>query len=185
MAVVKKSKEEIIKISIGVFRRQGYYQTSMSDLAKEAGMTKGAFYHHFNNKAEIMLTALQTMNQFFQKKLFAIAYQEEISEKERLDLILDYCHKIFTNGKGGCFFANTVLETSHIEDTFLEETQSFFNNWKQAIIQLLAFQVSEEEATEKAEQMIADMEGSLILMQLYKDETYLTKALNRAKNLLS
>ena len=60
MPLHKKSPEEIIKQSILVFRTNGYYRTTMNDLAKATGLTKGAFYHHFSNKEDVMKKSLQT-----------------------------------------------------------------------------------------------------------------------------
>lgn len=36
------------------FSSKGYSQTSMQDITEEAGLTKGAFYHHFRSKEEIL-----------------------------------------------------------------------------------------------------------------------------------
>lgn len=37
-----------------LFYRQGYSVTSVSEVVAEAGLTKGAFYHHFASKEEIL-----------------------------------------------------------------------------------------------------------------------------------
>jgi AcrR family transcriptional regulator len=44
-----------------MFARNGYQATSLEAVARRCGVTKGAFYHHFNDKAE----------------LFAAVYEEE------------------------------------------------------------------------------------------------------------
>ena len=46
MPLHKTTPAEIIKNSIKVFRKKGYYRTNMNDLAKETGLTKGIFYNH-------------------------------------------------------------------------------------------------------------------------------------------
>jgi AcrR family transcriptional regulator len=41
----------LITAGVRLFGRQGYPATSVEAVAVEAGMTKGAFYHHFDGKA--------------------------------------------------------------------------------------------------------------------------------------
>ena len=61
MAVKKISKEEIVRISIELFRKQGYNKTSMNDLAIACGLHKGSFYYYFNsNNCEVNTSLLIT-----------------------------------------------------------------------------------------------------------------------------
>ena len=180
MPIQKTTREEIIKNSIKVFRRKGYYRTSMSDLAKEAGLTKGAFYHHFNDKEEVMRKSLQATIKWFEKRVFSIAYEEGPSNEEKIVKMGEVIFQAFTQGDGGCFFANTILETAHVEDTFTQEIKHYFKLWEKALQNMLKDKYSGSEIEEMAERMIADIEGSIILMQLYKDYKPLQKALKRS-----
>jgi len=44
---------DIIEAGIKVFSKKWYAVVNMSDIAKEAGVTRGAIYWHFKNKAEL------------------------------------------------------------------------------------------------------------------------------------
>lgn len=184
MALQKITKKEIIAISIKLFRRQGYYRTSMADLAKATGLTKGVFYHHFASKEELMKTALQTLSDWFNEKVFKVAYLPEYTAQEKIDKIAEFALKAFTQDAGGCLFANTILETAHVEETFLPEIKYFFENWERAMCEIFKEKYAPQVLTEIAKQNIADIEGSLILMQLYKDTTYLQRTLDRLKKSL-
>ncbi|MEM9919572.1 MAG: TetR/AcrR family transcriptional regulator [Bacteroidota bacterium] len=185
MPLQKTTPQEIIRQSILVFRRKGYYRTNMSDLARATGLTKGAFYHHFSSKEDVMRKALQASTQWFCEKVFCIADVEQLSPGERLDQMAELSFKAFTSGEGGCFFANTVLETAHVEDTFLAEITLFFDSWKLAIQKIYQHKYSAEQLEEVVEQTIADIEGSIVLMQLYKTPHLLQKALDRSRQRLA
>ena len=184
MPLQKITLEEIIKSSIRVFRKKGYYRTSISDLAKETGLTKGVFYHHFANKEEIMKTALKSLCSYFEARIFSIAYNRELPPAERLKEMTNFYLNAITKEPGGCFFANTILETAQNEDTFMEDVQVFFKNWEKAMIEIFSTKYSNDESTAIAEQIIADIEGSLMLMQLHKDRSYLERALERGSKRL-
>lgn len=48
-----EKKEELIKASIKEFSEKGYDKASLNNILKEVGISKGAFYYHFNNKEDL------------------------------------------------------------------------------------------------------------------------------------
>lgn len=49
-----KTKNQIIQAALKLFNEQGYAKTSLSDIAREAGVTRGAIYWHFEDKGELL-----------------------------------------------------------------------------------------------------------------------------------
>jgi TetR/AcrR family transcriptional regulator, transcriptional repressor for nem operon len=180
MPIQKTTVEEILKHSIRVFRQKGYYRTNMSDLAQATGLTKGIFYHHFANKAEVMQRALAATTDWFDRRVFRLAYDESLTPGDRLAKMAEATFRAFTDDQGGCFFANTILETANVEETFLPEIRRFFAQWQAALHHLFAGQYPPEAREGVVSQTIADIEGSIVLMQLYKNPDYLRQALQRA-----
>lgn len=45
-------------IALELFKAHGYAGTSMADVARKVGTTKGALYHHFETKEELFISAL-------------------------------------------------------------------------------------------------------------------------------
>jgi AcrR family transcriptional regulator len=50
----RQSRQEILDAAARVMSVRGYAGTSMSTLAKETGLPKSAFYHHFQSKAGLL-----------------------------------------------------------------------------------------------------------------------------------
>lgn len=57
------TKERIIDVALELFAQSGYLGTSMSDIAKQLGITKGALYKHYTGKQEILDSIVERMNQ--------------------------------------------------------------------------------------------------------------------------
>jgi TetR/AcrR family transcriptional repressor of nem operon len=184
MPLQKTTKGELVRTCIRVFRQQGYYRTTMADLAQASGLTKGVFYHHFASKEAIMQTVLAETSAYFAEKVFNAAYAPDLSAAQRLEALVAAALKAFSYEPGGCIFANTVLETAHVEDTFLGPIKAFFGEWQRALQTIFASRHDAATAEKLAVRVVADVEGSLLLMQLYKNPAYLTEALDRAKALL-
>lgn len=49
----KKTKQSIIDAGLKSFAHRGYHGTSIADIAKEAGISKGLAYNYFSSKSEL------------------------------------------------------------------------------------------------------------------------------------
>ncbi|MEU3711198.1 TetR/AcrR family transcriptional regulator [Streptomyces catenulae] len=55
----RRSRQEILDATARVMAARGYAGTSMSALAKESGLPKSAFYHHFDSKAGLLSAVME------------------------------------------------------------------------------------------------------------------------------
>ena len=54
----EETRAQIIKSAIKLFSTHGYTAASVDDICKDAGISKGAFYHHFESKQALFLALL-------------------------------------------------------------------------------------------------------------------------------
>jgi len=54
-----KTRLQILESAARLFALQGFSQVSIDDLMADAGLTRGAFYHHFRTKSEIYTEAIR------------------------------------------------------------------------------------------------------------------------------
>src|SRR5574342_123030 len=54
----EETRTKIMESAIKLFSNQGYNKASVDDICTEAGISKGAFYHHFESKQELFLALL-------------------------------------------------------------------------------------------------------------------------------
>lgn len=47
------TREKLLDVALPIFSKKGYAKTTLSDIAKEAGLTRGAIYWHFGGKSEL------------------------------------------------------------------------------------------------------------------------------------
>lgn len=52
----QQRREQILSVALGMFYKNGYKNTTMSDIAQAANISKGLIYHYFKNKAEILFS---------------------------------------------------------------------------------------------------------------------------------
>lgn len=59
MAVRANAGKKIIDSALSLIRERGYEATTVDELCAAAGVTKGAFFHHFKSKEELAVAAAQ------------------------------------------------------------------------------------------------------------------------------
>ncbi|MEO1382564.1 MAG: TetR/AcrR family transcriptional regulator [Bacteroidota bacterium] len=182
MPAQKTSKEKLIVQAMQLFRRQGYYNTSIGDLSKACDIPKSHFYYYFpDGKEQLMTEVIQAVRDYFDERIFQIAYQEGSSSGTRWSKIRAKLERIFMNQQGGCIMGLTALETAFIpeEPKFLPAVRSYFEEMILALAQIFAEQLPEEDSRIMAHRSVQDIQGGLMLMQLYKDPQFFLQALDR------
>ena len=54
------TRNRVFEVAAEVFHRKGYDNTSMSDVATAAGLTKAGLYHHVSSKESLLYTVLDS-----------------------------------------------------------------------------------------------------------------------------
>jgi len=83
--------QQIIDAAIRVFARNGYYNSRVSDIAKEAGIAAGTIYLYFKTKDEILVTLFrEQMASFVDRLQKAIATEPDALSKLRRLIALHF-----------------------------------------------------------------------------------------------
>jgi AcrR family transcriptional regulator len=72
-ALNEQRRQEIIETALRLFVERGYRATTMGDIAREMGCTKGLIYHYFPSKAALANQARSSSHEIMQRRLEAIA----------------------------------------------------------------------------------------------------------------
>lgn len=73
------TREALLAAARELFGRHGYAETSLDGIVQAAGVTKGAFYHHFSGKAEIFLRVLEALKKDLSRAAFVTHVRQDAS----------------------------------------------------------------------------------------------------------
>jgi AcrR family transcriptional regulator len=83
-------RKELLEAALGEFSAKSYEEASLNNIIKNAGISKGTFYYHFQDKQALYLTLLQSAVdaklEFVERKLKNYSRSEELSFFENLKL---------------------------------------------------------------------------------------------------
>src|SRR5262244_2700012 len=82
------TRNRVYEVAAEVFHRKGYDNTSMSDVAEAAGLTKAGLYHHVSSKESLLFTVLDSGLDFTES--YVLKPLEGISDPlERLKTMIE------------------------------------------------------------------------------------------------
>jgi len=86
----EETRIRILDTALGIFRQQGYAATSVDDLCRASGVTKGAFFHHFESKEAVAAAAIEHWNSVAGALFENGPYWQVDDPRERLLAYLDF-----------------------------------------------------------------------------------------------
>lgn len=81
------ARTKLLQAALAMIRAQGYSATSVDELCAAAGVTKGAFFHHFKSKDELAVAAAERWSQMAGALFAGAPYHKH---KNPLDRVLGY-----------------------------------------------------------------------------------------------
>jgi TetR/AcrR family transcriptional repressor of lmrAB and yxaGH operons len=169
MANAAKHKDALVRTAMRLFRRQGYASTGLQQILSESGAPKGSLYHYFpGGKEELAEAAV---------RLAATLIGEMLSEhsarhKTTGAFVKAYCTTMAkwmeeSDFRSGCPIATTMLETAPHSPALTRAGVEALAHWSGIIAPVFAAEgASKPEARTKAQNLIAAMEGALLLARV-------------------
>jgi AcrR family transcriptional regulator len=131
-----KSRQNLMEAALRLFSTNGYHATSISAIAKEAGVAVGLMYNYFNSKEELLDSIIED---FFQNLMIAVSAEfQKSAESQDVRKILDTIikavqerHESWRLLAGIMFQPNVSLNGSQKIQNFFLHQQGLFESYFQ------------------------------------------------------
>jgi TetR/AcrR family transcriptional repressor of nem operon len=107
------SKTRLLDAALHVIRAQGYAATTVDDICRRAGVTKGSFFHHFKSKDDLALAAITHWESMTGAFFASAPYHRAEDPMTRLLGYIEFRAAILTGGLADytCLLGTLVQET--------------------------------------------------------------------------
>ena len=173
MTKAEQTRNFIIEKTAPVFNKKGFAGTSLTDLTKATGLTKGSIYGNFANKDEVAL-AVFDYNLQRNENIIKEALAKQSTARDQL-LVYTKVYAAFLtipSMQSGCPIQNTATEADDTHPALKEKAKNAILGWKKKLVKIIekGRQDGEFTASFNAEQvaltMIATIEGGIMIAGL-------------------
>ena len=187
----EKTRDLIIQKAAPIFNKKGYAGTSLSDLLKSTGLTKGSIYGNFKNKDEIALEAFQHNFAWIRASLIAAASAKSNSIDKLLAIINFYRQEYSKmSAQGGCPILNTAIESDDNMPLLRSKVQESLIGWKMLIDSIIIQGKIKKEIRPDADSshysvmLIALIEGGIMLAKITNEPSNLFVVLDKGEKII-
>lgn len=92
--LVMKRREQIVAAAIELFSHQGYYRTSIQDIARKAGVSIGLIYQYAQTKEDVLLLSLMSVLESYKAEIPQAVKAGEKPLEALWSTLATYCHII-------------------------------------------------------------------------------------------
>ncbi len=171
----EQTRKNIINSAFDEIRTYGYQGCSLDRILKNAKVTKGALYHHFENKAALGIAVLDEVIETFLYKQWGPSLENQDDPIQcMIDRINEMVEQRFADDLPvlGLPLGNFVQEMAPLDKTFLLRIRKLFKLWQELIA--VALKRGQEVGTVKKD--IDAEQAALFLVTVYEGVTSIVRA---------
>ena len=181
----------ILETVAPIFNKNGYAATSISDITKATGLTKGAIYGNFKNKEDLAIASFKYNVKHLMKQ---IAKHLEMSNSplQKLYLISDFYKNYYTYSKqlGGCPVINIGVDANNQNTKLLQKVRVVIEKIQDQLANIIEDGIalgeisSEINAMQYAKRMDTMIQGAVFMTYTMNDEFYMKDTMTQIDHMI-
>ncbi|WP_311029660.1 TetR/AcrR family transcriptional regulator [Mesorhizobium koreense] len=92
--LVSRRREQIIAAAVELFSDQGYYRTTIQDIARKAGVSIGLIYQYAQTKEDVLLLSLMSVLESYQREIPRAVDEDDDPLEALWSSLSTYCRVI-------------------------------------------------------------------------------------------
>ena len=187
----ERTREFILDRVSPVLNRNGYAGTSMSDIVKVTGLTKGSVYGNFENKEEL---ALQAFNHNIKKVMNVLTAKVDPikSPVGKLKGITAFYRRYYdlTYDFGGCPLVNIGVDANHQNPLLLNRVKDIIRKLHNRISEMIMAGIEAKELKRTLDpevysrRIFAMIEGSVFMSTTMKQPEYMQDMMDHIDHMI-
>ena len=181
------AKEKLLTAATELFRRRGFTATSVDEVCQQAGVTKGAFFHHFESKEAVAEACLRRWDEGVASMEKGASLDSVEDPVARLVAYMDFYIKVFGTPKmlKSCLAGTTVQEVSHTHPVLRDAANACFvrgaGRFKALLDEACRRRRKRLDTGSISQLWLAAMQGSIVLAKASGDESVIPRSLEHVK----
>ena len=127
------TRHKLLERAFEEIHRNGFRAASLDSILADAGVTKGALYHHFPSKAELGYAVVEEVVRPWMEQIWLPITQAENPIDAAIGVIRERLRERSTMALSiGCPFNNLTQEMSAVDEGFRTRLSAILHDWRDA-----------------------------------------------------
>jgi AcrR family transcriptional regulator len=130
------SRDEILRAAMHLFANRGFHETSMSEVAREAHVSKALIFWHFKTKEELFVAVLNRL-----LEPYFIDFAEEagaLDERAQIQKLIEfYLLFVRDNASSVRFFIAQMLHDQHFSESLNDQVLHLYSGYRNMLVELI------------------------------------------------
>jgi AcrR family transcriptional regulator len=130
------SRDEILRAAMHLFANRGFHETSMSEVAREARVSKALIFWHFKTKEELFVAVLNRL-----LEPYFIDFAEEagaLDERAQIQKLVEfYLLFVRDNASSVRFFIAQMLHDQHFSESLNDQVLQLYSGYRNMLVELI------------------------------------------------
>ena len=183
------TKDRLLDIAERYILQNGFAATSIDDLIKEAGITKGGFFYHFDGKNALAYALMQRYRErdaFLFSGLFNRAEELTDDPLQQMLVFVKLLAEMMGDLEGlhpGCLVASFTYESHQVNDEVRKITADSVMDWRRLFREQLdkinaRYTANNDTSSDDLADMLStNIEGGIVVSRALNDPSILVKQL--------
>jgi AcrR family transcriptional regulator len=180
------TRQRLIDAAAKRFYRDGFRNVGIDHVLADVGISKTAFYKHFESKDDLMLAVLDEKNVWLQSMLRQVSRDRSAVEPaDQLRSLFDVVEAIIASDDfQGCIFVNATMEFPLVHEP-AHRAAAEHKRAIEAIVRERAAQAGADDPDALAQELCLVMEGAYVTRQVTDDPATIAIARRVAEQVIA
>src|SRR5713226_4098965 len=129
------SRDEILGAATRLFANRGFHETSMSEVARSARVSKALIFWHFKTKEELFFAVLSRLLEPF---IIDFSEEQQLDERTQLERLIElYLLFIRENASSVRFFLGRMMHEEEMPDAFTDQLRKIYDGYETLLVDLI------------------------------------------------
>jgi TetR/AcrR family transcriptional repressor of nem operon len=192
----RQTRDRILNSAEPLIMAQGFAGTSIDEILKKTGLTKGAFFHHFKGKNDLARALVERHTRRNMAMFEQFAAQAEAKSAEPLEQTLLFLEAFenyvdnLTDQPSGCIYAAYTYESLQFDPSIIDFVGDALRKWTSIYVRKFQHVLDRYDpalpvtARQLGEMIVSIVEGGLMLQRAYGDARLTSRQSEQFRNYL-
>lgn len=131
------TEKRILQAALVLFVQNGYHGTSINDITKKVGLTKGALYAHFQNKGELLIKIIHEFKIEYIDKMIKTVNSHIGNAIEKLNCAITFSSRFALENPDLCLFLTFLTTELNADVDFEPALKAVYREYQKFISELI------------------------------------------------